>query len=322
MWTAIGISLLVLPAVIVVAFILYLTVYVRKNMLGQFERVFTEKPLFIIPRGEPDPAAAIEFFETPAGRLRGIRYATSAPACKGIIVFGIEFGSDAWSSRPYCEALVQAGYEIFAYEPRGQGESDPIPGYEPLQWVTETEVADARAALAHVKHRTNGALPIGWFGISKGANAGLAATALDRDVRCIATDGAFGMLTVMVPYMRHWVGIYNSDYFTHGLLPAWFYGEMALIGVRRVEKQRKIRFFRLEKVMPKLDRPLLMIHGEADSYIKLKMADSLLKLANGPKTLWPVPGARHNQAIVVAGAEYARRIIAFFDEHLAGPTRP
>jgi fermentation-respiration switch protein FrsA (DUF1100 family) len=59
-----------------------------------------------------------------------------------------------------------------------------------------------------------------------------------------------------------------------------------------------------------------MIHGEADSYIKVEMARALFRRATGPKEFWAVPGARHNQSISVAGADYAHRVIAFFDQHL------
>ena len=42
---------------------------------------------------------------------------------------------------------------MFAYEPRNQGKSESIPGYEPLQWIANYEVEDARAALAYLKGR-------------------------------------------------------------------------------------------------------------------------------------------------------------------------
>ena len=49
-----------------------------------------------------------------------------------------------------------------------------MPGYDPLQWVTDYEVRDAEAALAYLKSRPD-ADPrgVGFFGISKGAGAGL-----------------------------------------------------------------------------------------------------------------------------------------------------
>ena len=57
-----------------------------------------------------------------------------------MILFGLEFGSNRWSCVPYCEFLREAGYDVFTFEPRDQGDSPAQPGYEPLQWVTDFEV--------------------------------------------------------------------------------------------------------------------------------------------------------------------------------------
>lgn len=317
MWTALAVILLFLPLLVVCGFMTYVYVYVRIKMLHLLDRIFIEKPLFIIPRGDNDPAAEEVRFPTVDGmHLQGAYFRTGVPR-KGVIVFGIEYGSDRWSCRSYCDPLLSAGYDVFTYEPRNQGKSDTIAGYEPLQWLTRHEVADARAALAYLKTRPD-ADPkgIGWFGVSKGANAGLAMATKDRSIRCLVTDGAFGLRTVMVPYIRHWIRIYNKNFLVHGLMPEQVYTHFALLGVRRIEKQLKNRFFHLEPRMRKLRQPLLMIHGEADTYIKLVMVQALFQRANGPKELWVVPGARHNQSITIASEEYARRVVAFFDAHL------
>ena len=303
---------------LVVGLVGYVYGYVRRNMLWQLERVFVEKPLFIIPRGDVDPAAEDVRFPTADGmHLQGAYFKTTCAARKGVVLFGIEYGSDRWSCRSYCDPLLTAGYDVFAYEPRNQGKSDAIPDYVPLQWITKYEVADARAALAYLKARPDAdSKGVGLFGVSKGANAGLALMADDPWVRCGVTDGAFGLASVMVPYMRHWIRIYNKNYLVHGLMPAWFYTHMAGVGVRRVQRQRKGRFYHLEAHVGRIRQPLFMIHGEADSYIKLEMARALFRRLTGPKELWAVPKARHNQAIAVAGPEYARRVVAFFDQNL------
>jgi len=318
MKTAFGLFLLALPLLLVAGSVLSLYWIVRRQFLWQLVRIFQEKPLFVIPRGEPD-AAAEDLSIPTVGRavMKGAYFKTPATARTGVIVFGIEYGSDRWSCRPYCEALSLAGYDIFTYEPRGQGTSDPIPGYEPLQWLAECEIADAETALAYVTARPD-ADPrgVGWFGVSKGANAGLAMAAMGKPVRAVATDGAFGLITTMTPYMRHWVRIYNKNFLVHGLLPTWFYAALARAGLGMVERERKVRFFRPEKIAGQMDRPLLMIHGEADSYIKPEMGRAVFNRARGPKEFWVVPKARHNQALATAGAEYADKVTAFFDQHM------
>jgi fermentation-respiration switch protein FrsA (DUF1100 family) len=318
MWTALGLFVFLLPLLLAAGLVGYIYYFVRKNLLGNLERAFVEKPLFIIPRGEPDPAAEEVRFPTARGmHLQGAYFKTPVSSRKGVILFGIEFGSDRWSCRSYCDPLLAAGYDVFAYESRNQGKSDSIPGYEPLPWIANYEVEDARAALAYLKDRPDADLKgVGFFGVSKGANAGLAVAAEDQSIRCVATDGAFGLVSVMLPYMRHWIRIYNKNFLVHGLMPAWYYSHMAHVGIRRVQRARKVGFFHLEDVAERIGQPLLMIHGEADSYIKVEMARTLFLRASGPKDFWAVPGAKHNLSISVAGPEYARRVVAFFDQNL------
>ena len=65
-----------------------------------------------------------------------------------------------------------------------------------------------------------------------------------------------------------------------------------------------------------------MIHGGGDTYIKPDMARALFDCAGEPKEFWLVEKAKHNQALHVAGDEYRRRVLAFFDQHLAAQPRP
>lgn len=317
----IGLGLLVSLPVLLAISLTVLHYYLRWRYLHLVVRIFQEKPLFIIPRGQPLPEAEDVRFTTDNGRkLCGCYLKTTRPR-RGVILFGLEFGSNRWSCRAYCEHLIEAGFDIFAFETRGQGDSEKQPGYEPLQWVTGYEIADARAALAYLKARPD-ADPrgVGFFGISKGAGAGLFAAAADPYVRCCVTDGVFGTYTTLVPYMRQWFKIYNSNYFAQGLLPAWYYGLIGLAGLHVIGRERNCKFPHLERVLPLLSpRPLLMIHGEKDTYIRCEMARALFACCRDPKEFWMVPAAKHNHALQVAGDEYRRRVLEFFERHLCEP---
>jgi fermentation-respiration switch protein FrsA (DUF1100 family) len=307
-------------------FLFGLHYYLRYRYLHLIVRIFQEKPLFIVTRGQPLESAEDVRFPTADGRtLRGC-YLKAAGERRGVILFGLEFGSTRWSCRAYCDHLVAAGFDVFAFESRNQGESDRLPGYEPLQWVTDFEVQDAKAALAYLKARPD-ADPrgVGFFGVSKGAGAGLFAAAGDNYIRCCVTDGVFGAYTTLVPYMRQWLRIYNNQYLIQGLLPSWYYGLVGLAGLREIERERGCRFPHLESVLPRLaPRPWLMIHGGADTYIRAGMAQELFGRARQPKEMWLVPGAKHNQALQIASDEYRRRVLAFFEQHLASgrPQKP
>ncbi|MBY0526299.1 MAG: prolyl oligopeptidase family serine peptidase [Gemmataceae bacterium] len=318
-WLLIGLALLVSVPAAVTLWLIGLHYYICWRYLHLVLRIFQEKPLFIIPRGQPVPSAEDITFPTTNGlNLRGCYLHCTQPR-RGVILFGLEFGSNRWSSVPYCERLLEAGYDVFAFEPRNQGESDAQPGYDPLQWVTDYEVQDVQAALVYLKGRPDvDPRGVGFFGISKGGCAGLIAAATDPFVRCFLTDGIFGTYTTLVPYMRKWYSIYNSHYIMQGLIPLWYYGLIGMEALRRIAKARNCRFPHLEKAIGKLSpRPLFMIHGGGDTYIKPDMAKMVFESARDPKQFWLVDGAKHNQALHLVHDEYQRRVLEFFNEHLA-----
>jgi pimeloyl-ACP methyl ester carboxylesterase len=319
-WIGLALMLSMPAAALVAAAALY--VHLRVKFLDVVARIFQEKPLFVIPRGQSVPGAEEVWLTAKDGlQLHGC-YLKAKTKRRGVILFGLEYGSTCWSCWPYVEYLVEAGFDVLACEPRSQGESTELAGYEPLQWVTDFEVEDAKTALQYLKKRPD-ADPrgVGLFGISKGAGAGLLAAAADPAVRCFVTDGVFSVRTTMLPFMRQWIRIYSRHYALQQLIPLVYYIQIGAAAVRQVEHERGCRFPRLDRLIGKLaGRPLLMIHGEGDTYISPDMARALFDRAAGPKELWLVPGARHNQALHTAGAEYRQRVLQFFETHLAeGP---
>jgi pimeloyl-ACP methyl ester carboxylesterase len=323
-WIWLGLGLMVsVPGTLLLLYVL-LYFSLRRRYLHHLVRIFQEKPLFIIPRGRPVPGAEEVSFRTTDGlTLRGC-YLHAAGPRRGVILFGLEFGSNRWACYQYCDHLLANGFDIFAFESRCQGDSDRQANYEPLQWVTEYEVRDTKAALAYLKGRPD-ADPwgVGLFGISKGGAAGLMAAADDPYVRCFVTDGIYATYTLMVRYMRKWFSIYNSRYLLQALVPLWYYGLVGMSGLRQIEREQRLRFVHLEKYIGRLaPRPLLMIHGAADTYVKPDMARQLYERARQPKEFWVVQGAKHNQAHQVAPEEYRRRVLAFFNQHLADRPLP
>jgi alpha-beta hydrolase superfamily lysophospholipase len=321
-WVVLGISLMLILPVGLTSTLTWLHFWLRKHHMKNLTRIFLEKPLFVIPRGQPvDGAEEVDFTSADGIKLRGCYLKHTADARKGVILFGLEFGSNRWAAGPYVDYLRTAGYDIFTWEPRNQGESQKQDGFEPLQWVTDREVADCRAAVEYLKKRQD-ADPrgVGLYGLSKGANAGLVAAMSEPYIRCAATDGAFAHYTTMVPYMRVWFTIYDRRRRLQGLFGAWYFGLIARIGVREVGQERGVVYPDIERLIGKFaPRPLLMIHGGADTYIKPSMTQDLFNHAGRPKDLWIVEGAKHNQALQVAGDDYKRRVTEFFDKNLANP---
>jgi pimeloyl-ACP methyl ester carboxylesterase len=320
MWITAGLFLLLVLPVGALVFLTGFYFWLCKNYMHILFRIFMEKPIFVIPRGNrPDDSEDVDL-HTPDGlKLKAGYLKTTAPHRKGVILFGLEFGANRWSCVPYCEHLRAAGYDIFTYEPRNQGESDKDGSYTPLQWVTDRDVIDCRTALEYLKHRSDvDRHGIGLYGISKGGGAGLVVAAEDQFIRCVLTDGAFATYSTVVPYMRYWYSIYDKNYALHGLVMPHYYGLVLKAMFRRAQREHHVHYVSLENAARKISpRPLFMIHGEKDSYIRPSMALALYNCAKEPKDFWLVSGARHNQAIELAQKEYTERVREFFDGYLA-----
>ncbi len=320
-WLYVGLAVVITPFLAFAAVLTWYYLRVKRRYLHFIVRIFEERPLFIIPRGEPIEDAEDVRLTTAEGlTLRGCYLHATAPRRQGVILFGLEFGSPRWACVPYTNFLREAGFDIFTFEPRGQGQSDGQPGYEPMQWVTDFEVRDFGSALAYLKTRADAdPAGIGFFGISKGGSAGILAAARDPFVRCFVTDGIFATHTTMMPYIRKWASIYVPRFWIHKLLPDWIYVVLARACLRRIRHERGLRFPHLEHAMPLVSpRPLFMIHGGGDTYIKPEMAKALFDLAGQPREFWLVDGAKHNQAMNLANGEYKARVLGFFKQHLAG----
>ncbi len=315
---AIGILILLGPMLLVVMASVGLHYFLCWKYITVISRIFTEKPLFLLPTGDPPVDAEDLTIVTSDGkRLRACYLSARAPR-RGVIWYGLEFGANRWSCVSYCEHLRGAGYDVFAYEPRNQGDSEIDPTYDPLHWLADRDLIDARAAHAYLKQRLEGSsLGVGIFGISKGAGAAIMAANDDNLVRCAVTDGMFGCYTTVVPYMRFWFRIYDKNYMLQGLYPSWYYGLVARAALKNVSRERRIRFLDLEPALQRFRRPLLMIHGARDKYIRPEMAAALFSYAREPKSFWLIDKAKHNQGLAVAGDEYRARVLTFFDAHLA-----
>jgi fermentation-respiration switch protein FrsA (DUF1100 family) len=60
--------------------------------------------------------------------------------------------------------------------------------------------------------------------------------------------------------------------------------------------------------------PVLVIHGKLDELIPVGEGLDLYAAAPEPKELYLVPGAGHNNVSMMAGSEYARRILSFIQD--------
>jgi pimeloyl-ACP methyl ester carboxylesterase len=241
---------------------------------------------------------------------------------KGLIVFAHEYGSEAASHARYCRPLLEAGYDVMTFDFRGHGASSGEQGYKPRQWATDREEWDMLGAIAWAEDflERHGRPPeLGLFGISRGGCAAILAAVDVPSVRAIVTDGAFSTDTTIQYLMKRWATIFAKVRVVAESHPPTFWRFLRWMLIRNCQRHFGCRFPSVRKALQRLGpTPILLIHGDKDGFIPVSQSQMLYDLAAGPKYLWIVPTAKHNQSVVVQPAQYAERTVRFFDEHLAG----
>jgi len=313
-WAAIAIGLTC--ASLGLWFALVLAKYVRISL-----NLFTDTPppLSMGPLDfERVLGEEVSFRGFDGASLRGMWVWAERPV--GTVVFCHEYGSDMFSFARYCRPLMEAGFNIFTFDFRGHGDSSCPGGYKPLQWPSDKEVGDLLGALAHVAGRLGDesrGKRVGLFGISRGGAAAILAAAADENVKAILCDGAFSTDAVCIGMMKRWAHIFARVKLAYENHPEFFWKMMYWFLRQRAQSRMGCRYPSVRKALRNMAaRPILFIHGERDSYIRVDQTCLLHQAAGEPKSIWIVPEAKHNQSVVVAPAEYARRTAAFFQKYL------
>ncbi len=285
-------------------------------------RIFTETPVLLPLRHEPEPSSDDIRFQTEDGlELVGTYFPTRRNRRTGVIVFCHEFLGDRWSALPYADCLRDLGFDLFSFDFRNHGESDREVGHDPLQWVSDREAKDLNAALQYLRSRPDhDEAGFGLFGISRGGGTAMAVAADTTDVWGVVTDGAFPTDGTMLAYILRWAEIFVTRVRLWKLLPTILYAGLGRAARIRAEWGLDRQFLSIERAVTRLaPRPLLMIHGERDSYISPQIARALFDRASEPKELWVVPRAKHNGGREMDPDAYRERVAVFF--HRWAPRR-
>lgn len=298
----------------ILAGILLAEVIVQWQAVRVVLAMIENSPLFRTESLPPDPDAEPFSVTTRDGlTIRGFlhRHVESTP--RGLIVFCPEFTSNCRSVMLYCSALARAGFHILTFDFRNHGDSDSLPGYAPLHWLTHFEINDLDAVLDYVQQQPDLCeLPLGLFGISRGGGAALFAGAIRPEVARVAAEGAFGTEMMMMAHASRWISIATPDFIAR-MIPRWHVKWTVTLSRWASQRRRKCRYAMLERALPKLsDRPALIIAGMRDTYVLPEVAQEICRLIKQPGALWSVPKAKHNLARSVNPEEYDRRLVEFF----------
>jgi pimeloyl-ACP methyl ester carboxylesterase len=173
---------------------------------------------------------------------------------------------------PNLQYLNRLGLPVFIFDYRGFGASKGRPLRE------EDLYRDARGALDRLRQRGWNPERMVYFGRSLGAAVALQ-MALEKPPAGVVLECPFTSLRDMSR---------EKTPVTFALAGWW--------GIGR-------RFDNLAKI-PRLQRPLLVIHGEKDQVVPWSMGKRLFDQGPDPKTFLSVPGAGHSDSYLVGGESY------------------
>ena len=299
-------------------------VYLWVKYVPKVARMFQQPPIFRPQVSPPDPEGEPVRFRTTDGfELAGSYLPATTVNRAGVVVFCHEFLGDRHSAYAYIGHLRSLGFDLFSFDFRNHGESAAEAGLIQLQWLSDRELTDLRAALAYLRTRPDAdPAGVGLFGVSRGGAAALFITAQEPSVWGVATDGAFPTRTTMLAYVHKWAPILVQQW-SLKIMPNFVFRWVAWSARVQTEKELNRIFPRLESMIPRIPpRPWLAIHGARDSYIGPDIARDLVRCA-GPKApidLWLVPKAKHNRCREIDPQGYERRVSEFFSAH--SPRRP
>ena len=318
-WWAIGGGLLALAAG---------DLWARRETVKFSMPFFEREPPFNLTPEPADPTAEDVRVPVPGvtndrGEPLALAVAVTPAAgeTRGVVVFCAETGGSRWFWRRYAAALPGAGFAIVSFDHRSTHDSDAEPGYVPGHWPEEREVADALAVVRRTLDDPRFAgLPVGLFGVSRGACVALAAAAREPRVAAVASDSGFVTDGVVTGFARKWASLAVPKWL-EPYIPTWHIRQTMWIMRKVAERRKGVKFLALQRDLPKLRRrPVWLVNGGRDSYVTPLQLDRL-SAATGAEA-WVVPGAKHNAAREKAGTEYDRRLVAFFAAHPPPPAAP
>ena len=200
-------------------------------------------------------------------------------------------------------ALWRDGNNVLIFDYRGHGELAGTPvtlGYQ--------EVQDLLAAVSYVKERVSGA-SIGVIGYSMGASVAIMGAARCPDIGAVVADSPFARQRGVVSHHIRRVLHVPHDPLLE--VVDLLLGRMRGYHFRDVEPLREIG-----QIAP---RPLLLIHGDADSVTDPRDSELLYAAAGEPKELWITPGVEHGGTYFADRPYYCERVLTFFRRALDEP---
>jgi dipeptidyl aminopeptidase/acylaminoacyl peptidase len=202
--------------------------------------------------------------------------------------------------------LHRAGFGVLVIDLRNHGDSDADNGVSALG---AKEYRDLLGAWDWLVARGHAPQRIGLFGTSLSAASALIAMAEEPAVAATWADSSFADVEVLLGEQAEDQGF-----------PAWL--ASSIIPVGRLMGEPALGTRSPDRAVERLGgRRLAIVHGLADTRVRPHHALDLVLAAAGAGTLvepWLVPGAGHQEEVLVRPGEYEARLVVFFEAALVG----
>jgi pimeloyl-ACP methyl ester carboxylesterase len=215
-----------------------------------------------------------------------------------LLVHGIR--SDRRAMLPRARFLFEAGYSVLLIDLQAHGET-------PGEWITfgYRESRDVAAGVDYLTNRLGGR-PVGVLGVSLGGAAALLGEA-PVDVDAVVLESVYSSIERAVRNrLTARLGGFGSV-----LAPLLLWQIEPRLGVspKALVPLAAIR---------QLDAPVMIIGGTDDRRTQPDETKAMYMLANAPKRLWLIDGARHEDLHRYAPEAYRQHVVAFLDRYLGG----
>lgn len=234
-------------------------------------------------------------------------YSASVESSKGCVVMLHGWHRDRRRIAEHVRMVAEQGFDVFAYDQRGHGESDTgMITFGPL------EGKDLLVALDYCFERFN-QVPqrTALVGFSLGTASIIYAlgSTSEPPCSCVVLEGVSstsldsGRFLLERKYGRLVGNVVGYLIFTVG---------SALASQFRFRHSRSIDHVDGLKSIPKL-----LIRGRSDHMVPEESAMALIERAPPPKEVWINPGGGHTNNFESGRSEYTQRVISFIEENMA-----
>jgi fermentation-respiration switch protein FrsA (DUF1100 family) len=201
----------------------------------------------------------------------------------------------------YAKMFHDLGYNVLVPDARGHGESQG--DYIGFGWP---ERKDYQLWIDQVLEANGVDESIVLYGVSMGAATVMMTSGeeLPANVTAIIEDCGYASVNEELGYQLDQLfglpafPLMNVTSLVTKIRAGYFFGEADAV-----------------KQLAKNTRPMLFIHGDADTFVPYAMLDEVYAATNGPKEKWVVEGAEHAESYSQNPAAYKEKVTAFLEKY-------